>query len=180
MNAQSKKKRNVVGMSPQDIKTHLGLVVSDRQFRRYIKEGLIPDSWIKKTAHGHFHFEVPLNTKWGDYRRRIEQWRRLRFQRGWNKRPRRDDSMNPLDKSRGIVTIEGLSQKFDMWARKMFPEIVGWDDANLTRLHSLLFNAGCLFLWAEKNCENSAALTLKRDAMIRLLDEQGAKTTQRR
>jgi hypothetical protein len=47
-------------------------------------------------------------------------------------------SLNPPDKSRGIVTIEGLSQKFELWSRKMEDEIDTWDADRLNRALELL------------------------------------------
>jgi hypothetical protein len=36
-------------------------------------------------------------------------------------------ALNPPDKSRGIVTIEGIAQSFGLWHRKMEGEVAGWD-----------------------------------------------------
>ena len=52
--------------------------------------------------------------------------------------PEPDLSLNPADKSRGIVTIEGLSQKFELWQRKMEDEIDTWDADRLNRALELL------------------------------------------
>jgi len=38
------------------------------------------------------------------------------------------DNLNPPDKSRAIVTIEGISQSFAMWHRKMAADVEEWDD----------------------------------------------------
>jgi hypothetical protein len=35
--------------------------------------------------------------------------------------------INPPDKSRAIVTIEGIAQSFSLWHRKMEGEVAGWD-----------------------------------------------------
>jgi len=35
--------------------------------------------------------------------------------------------LNPPDKSRGIVTIEGIAQSFGLWHRKMEGEVREWD-----------------------------------------------------
>jgi hypothetical protein len=47
-------------------------------------------------------------------------------------------SPNPQDKSRGIVTIEGIAQSFDLWHRKVAPEIAGWGRDKLERALELL------------------------------------------
>jgi len=36
-------------------------------------------------------------------------------------------NLNPPDKSRAIVTIEGISQSFAMWHRKMADDVEQWD-----------------------------------------------------
>ena len=46
--------------------------------------------------------------------------------------------LNPDDKSRGIVTIEGISQSFALWQRKMAPEIERWDRDRLTKALALV------------------------------------------
>jgi hypothetical protein len=46
--------------------------------------------------------------------------------------------LNPSDKAKGIVTIEGLSTKFDLWKRKMDDEIPTWDRDRLSRALELL------------------------------------------
>lgn len=47
-------------------------------------------------------------------------------------------ALNPADKTRAIVTIEGLSQKFELWQRKMDSEIATWDADRLKRALELL------------------------------------------
>jgi len=46
--------------------------------------------------------------------------------------------LNPADKSRAIVTIEGIAQSFSMWHRKMAAEVETWDRDRLTRALELL------------------------------------------
>ena len=48
------------------------------------------------------------------------------------------ESINPKDKSKAIVTIEGLSGGFTLWYRKMEDEIKSWDDDRSQRLLKLL------------------------------------------
>lgn len=47
-------------------------------------------------------------------------------------------ALNPEDKSRAIVTIEGICQSFALWQRKMAPEIERWDRERLTKALSLV------------------------------------------
>lgn len=47
-------------------------------------------------------------------------------------------SLNPSDKSRAIVTIEGLCSSFMLWQRKMAPEIEGWDRPRLEKALELV------------------------------------------
>ena len=47
-------------------------------------------------------------------------------------------TLNPDDKSRAIVTIEGISQSFRLWHRKMGVEIDSWDRDRLERALELL------------------------------------------
>jgi len=47
-------------------------------------------------------------------------------------------ALNPQDKSRAIVTIEGISQKFILWQRKMDEEVTTWDSARLNAALNLL------------------------------------------
>lgn len=46
--------------------------------------------------------------------------------------------LNPSDKSRAIVTIEGISQSFVLWQRKMGDEIEGWDRTRLEKALELV------------------------------------------
>ena len=47
-------------------------------------------------------------------------------------------TLNPDDKTKAIVTIEGLSQKFTVWERKMSDDIGKWDRDRLARALELL------------------------------------------
>jgi hypothetical protein len=46
--------------------------------------------------------------------------------------------LNPADKSKAIVTIEGISQSFALWHRKMAGEVETWDRDRLKRALELL------------------------------------------
>lgn len=48
------------------------------------------------------------------------------------------DTLNPRDKSSAIVTIEGISQEFSLWHRKMAKEIETWDRERLTKALALV------------------------------------------
>jgi len=52
--------------------------------------------------------------------------------------PEPKPDINPADKAKGIVTIEGITQQFALWSRKMQPEIVNWDRLKLQRALDLL------------------------------------------
>ena len=52
--------------------------------------------------------------------------------------PEAKPALNPSDKTKAIVTIEGLSQSFILWQRKMSDEIQGWDKDRLNRALELL------------------------------------------
>lgn len=47
-------------------------------------------------------------------------------------------ALNPADKTKAIVTIEGISQKFLLWQRKMDEEVTTWDSDRLNAALSLL------------------------------------------
>ena len=46
--------------------------------------------------------------------------------------------LNAPDKSKAIVTIEGIHQSFVLWERKMHDEVETWDKDKLTRALDLL------------------------------------------
>lgn len=46
--------------------------------------------------------------------------------------------LNPADKSRAIVTIEGIAQSFALWQRKMASEIERWDRPRLEKALALV------------------------------------------
>jgi hypothetical protein len=48
------------------------------------------------------------------------------------------ETLNPADKSKAIVTIEGIHQSFVLWQRKMSDEVEAWDKDKLTRALDLL------------------------------------------
>jgi hypothetical protein len=52
--------------------------------------------------------------------------------------PEPKPALNPADKTKAIVTIEGLSQSFILWQRKMSDEIPQWDKDRLNRALELL------------------------------------------
>lgn len=52
--------------------------------------------------------------------------------------PEAKPALNPADKTKAIVTIEGLSQKFLLWQRKMNEEVTTWDSDRLNAALNLL------------------------------------------
>jgi hypothetical protein len=50
----------------------------------------------------------------------------------------KDESSNAKDKSKAIVTIEGITQSFKLWQRKIKDDIDNWDKDRLGRALALL------------------------------------------
>lgn len=65
--------------------------------------------------------------------------------------------LNPRDKSRAILTIEGISQSFAFWHRKMVAEIDTWGESQLDKAIQLL----------EPQARVHAELVARRDALER-------------
>jgi hypothetical protein len=75
-------------------------------------------------------------TKWGaDYVAEVEIQMELSL---GLPQPEPKPDINPADKSKGIVTIEGITQQFALWSRKMGPQIATWDVGKLKRALELL------------------------------------------
>jgi hypothetical protein len=52
--------------------------------------------------------------------------------------PEEKPTLNPNDKTRGILTIEGICSKFELWKRKMSEEFPKWDREQLEKAVELL------------------------------------------
>lgn len=52
--------------------------------------------------------------------------------------PEKPADLNPQDKSSAIIMIEGISQSFAVWQRKMAPEIEEWDRPRLQKFLDLV------------------------------------------
>ena len=52
--------------------------------------------------------------------------------------PEAKPNLNPADKTKAIVTIEGINQRFILWQRKMNEEVTTWDSARLNAALNLL------------------------------------------
>lgn len=52
--------------------------------------------------------------------------------------PQEKPKLNPDDKSKAIVTIEGISQSFSLWSRKMSDQIEKWDKVRLEKALELI------------------------------------------
>lgn len=48
------------------------------------------------------------------------------------------EPLNPTDKTKAIVTIEGITQSFTVWLRHMDAEIEQWDDDRCSRALAML------------------------------------------
>ena len=76
------------------------------------------------------------SAKWGvEYVAEVEE--QLELSLGLPQ-PEPKPDINPADKAKGIVTIEGITQQFALWSRKMQPEIAKWDAVKLQRALDLL------------------------------------------
>jgi len=63
-------------------------------------------------------------------------------------------TLNPKDKSTAIVTIQGIRQSFDLWHRKMAPQIPDWSRDQRKMAAELLrpiAEAYDKLLWLEEN-----------------------------
>ena len=77
------------------------------------------------------------STRWGvDYVAEAEMQMELAL--GLPEPKPEKPALNPEDKSRAIVTIEGICQSFALWQRKMAPEIERWDRERLTKALALV------------------------------------------
>ena len=76
--------------------------------------------------------------KWGaDYVAEVEIQLELDLGIESKEKPERIE-LNPDDKSKAIVTIEGICQQFTLWHRKMATEIETWDRPRLEKALALL------------------------------------------
>lgn len=124
----------------------MGTNVTERQFRRYVTEGVIPADQLKKDARGWWVLIQPPQTQkeWSTLAQSIENWRSHRYRRGWSRRPRKKIDrvrLNADDRSVGIVTIEGVHMQFKLWLKKVreddgFPG--EWDDRRLGMVRELI------------------------------------------
>lgn len=85
--------------------------------------------WIKSSREfGIKHFGL-------DYVAETEV--QMEFQLGIEVKDKEND-LNPKDKSRAIVTIEGITQSFKLWQRKIQDDIPKWDKERLERALNML------------------------------------------
>ena len=76
------------------------------------------------------------STRWGvDYVAKAEM--QMELDLGLPEPKPDSPTLNPEDKSR-VITIEGISQSFAFWYRKMAPEIEQWDRERLTKALALI------------------------------------------
>jgi hypothetical protein len=135
------------GMSLKEARRHLGIDVTERQFRRYVNEGVMPAAKLAKDSRGWWVFVSPPKTEkgWQQLAARIQKWRESRYERGWSHRPKkkfsRQNKLNANDRSVGLVTIESIHMDFLLWHRKVredagFP--AQWDSRRLAMVKELL------------------------------------------
>jgi hypothetical protein len=69
----------------------------------------------------------------------VAEWEvQLEFSLGLPSDDTKETTLNPKDKSRVFVSIEGINQQFSMWQRKMEDEIPNWDNDKCKRALGLL------------------------------------------
>lgn len=87
------------------------------------------DKWLKQSRDY-------STTRWGlEFTADTEE--QLEFELGIPM-PDAKPALNPADKTKAIVTIEGISQKFLLWQRKMDEEVSTWDSDRLNAALALL------------------------------------------
>lgn len=58
----------------------------------------------------------------------VVEWEvQMEFNLGLPSDAPKEETLNPSDKSRVFISIEGINQQFGMWERKMCDEIKTWD-----------------------------------------------------
>lgn len=98
--------------------------ISKRQVQRLLDQG-VTGLDATRTAGGHWQVaDTAAARKWAKNHVR------------WNKG--RGANLRASDKSGGIVTIEGISQSFDLWHRKMAPMMGGWNQKQIQAAAKLL------------------------------------------
>jgi hypothetical protein len=101
--------------------------ITRRQAQRILDRGT-PDLGARRTPGG--HWEIPDTPP-------VRAW--ARHHRKWKRGGGAKMSLiNPSDKSTAIVTIEGISQSFLLWRRKMASAIPSWGIKKIERAIELL------------------------------------------
>jgi len=86
--------------------------------------------WHKTSRqYGEKHFGTEFTAEWEA---------QLEFSLGLPSDDTKETTLNPKDKSRVFVSIEGINQQFSMWQRKMEEEIPNWDNDKCKRALGLL------------------------------------------
>ncbi|MFZ9938157.1 MAG: hypothetical protein ACO3JG_14040 [Luteolibacter sp.] len=92
--------------------------ITKRQLQRILDAKKV-DLGARRTPGG--HWEIPDTLTVRRWAKRHRRW----------KRPSTGIQLNPGDKSRVLVTIEGISCSFNLWHRKMADEIPQWNERQM-------------------------------------------------
>jgi hypothetical protein len=92
--------------------------ITKRQLQRILDAGKV-DLGARRTPGG--HWEIPDTLTARRWAKRHQRW----------KRPSTGIQLNPADKSRVFVTIEGISCSFNFWHRKMADVIPHWNERQM-------------------------------------------------
>lgn len=122
---------DIVQYDPKELKLSNDLTKDDWELihKNVLVARYAARSWVKQSR------EYAEN-KWGaEYVAQCEQQLEMELDL-----PRLEvkPSINPSDKSGGIITIEGISKSFTMWDRKMVDEFKAWDNVQLNKAIALL------------------------------------------
>lgn len=105
--------------------------ITRRQVQRLLDGGDVPELDAVRTPGGHWRIpDSPAAKKWA---KGFKKWKG----RG-NAKTSGLNRVEALDKSHGIITIEGMSLSFDLWHRRMSPVIKTWSAGQIDRAIELL------------------------------------------
>jgi hypothetical protein len=113
---------------------------------------IIPDSLTLQEFYESYRLLLHFNKRARAWRRRLEKfgidkygldavvgvYDQILMELGDDQTPPENLSVNPDDKTRAIITIEGIVQNCSMWFRKVEPEMGGWDVMRLRKAAALL------------------------------------------
>ena len=115
-------------------------------------ELIIPDSLTLEEFYESYRLLLHFNKRSRAWRRKLEKfgidkygldavvgvYDQIMMELGDDQTPPESLSVNPEDKTKAIITIEGISQNCSMWWRKVEPEMIGWEIPRLKKAAALL------------------------------------------